>query len=286
MKRKLVLVAALYVSLTVSAQKKIDLENENNNLVTFLKVRGSLNPKEEVVFYASGNIYSFVPEQRSQLLFIFEMYNIARIEKKDSSYSLITREMLVYKDPKTGDILSKWYNPFIKDTVEVIAVWNDPVNSKMSTKDFFIDYTRLGGGRTCMYLDLPLLYPSPLKKKEWPENSRSDLYQAAELFQFFFNEAEAAGPQKKNVNSDISWTRFCDFLPWMKMGDKPGYLMYQGRGYKVAGGWNNLPKNIRDYVLANNPIYQHAPETYSAPNMTSWKYFKKIMEERKKAANQ
>jgi hypothetical protein len=168
----------------------------------------------------------------------------------------------------------------------VLSVWNDPVNSKMSAKDFFIDYTRLGAGRVCMYLDLPLLYPSPLKKKDWPENSRSDLYQATELFQFFFTEADAANPQKKNINSDISWTRVCDFLPWMKMGDKPGYLMFQGRGYKVAGGWNNLPKKLKDYVLANNPIYQHAPDTYATPNMTSWKYFKKIMEERKKEKNQ
>jgi Protein of unknown function (DUF1838) len=284
MKFKILAAALLLVSAGVMAQKKIDLEKPADNLTTFIKARGSLDPKEEVVFYASGNIYSFIPEQRSQLIFTFEMYNIARFEKTDTGYTMITREMLVYKDPKSGKILGNWYNPFIKDSVEVIHVWNDPVNGKLAPKDFYVDYARLGNDRICMYNDIPLLYPSPLKKADWPQSSRSDLYQAAELFQFFFSEKEAAKPKVKNVNCDVSWTRFSDFLPWMKMGDKPGYLMYQSRGYKVMGGFNGLPQNIKEFVLANNPIYAHAPEKYSTPNMTSWKYYKKIIDERKKNA--
>jgi hypothetical protein len=189
--------------------------------------------------------------------------------------------MLVYEDPKTGEILNNWYNPFTKDSVEVLHVWNDPVNSQNNATNFFIPYMRLSNGRLCFYIDVPLFYPSPLSKKEWPANSRSDMYQAAELFQFFVSEKDIQNKKLLSVPFDLAWNRFSDFLPWMYMADSPGYLMYSSRGNKLKGGWKELPQKIKDFVLKTAPEYQHAPATYESPNMTSWKWFKKIMEERK-----
>lgn len=262
-----------------SKSKKINLDSSSEALLNYIKVRGSLDSTEETVFYASGNIYSFIPEQRSRLLFTFEMYNIARFIKNDTGYTMLSREILIYKNPKTNEILHSWINPFTKDTVEVIPVWNDPVNAVLNKDEFGIDYIRMSKNRICIYADIPLLYPSPLKKADWPKNSRSDWYQGAELFQFFFNESDAAKKNSKNIPCDISWTRFSDFLPWMQMSAQPGYLMYQSRGYKLQNGWKDLPSYLKEFVIANKPEYAHAPEQYSKPNMTSWKYFKKIMEE-------
>lgn len=261
----------------------MNLDSSKDNLKAYLKMRASLDPKEEVVFYATGSIYSFVPEEKQKHLFDFEMYNIARIEymEGDSGYRLITREMLVYKDPKTGAILSEWENPWTKEKVEVLPVWNDPVNQKFYNKGWFVDYARLGNGRLNFYNDVPLFYPSPLKKAEWPDNSRSDWYQGGEFFNFFCNEADIQNPNMLNIPVDISWTRFSDFLPWMKMAARPGNLFYQSRGWKIAGGFDKLPQTLKDFVMSNKPEYQHAPSTYVTPNVTSWKYFKKVMEERK-----
>jgi hypothetical protein len=264
--------------------QKLDLTRSEDLLTAYVKVRGSLDPKEETVVYDEGIIYAVIPNQPIKAVLKFQMYNIARFEKTDSGFQLITREMLAYEDVKSGEILNKWYNPFIKDTVEVLHVWNDPVNSRNNAKNFSIPFMKLSNGRLCFYIDVPLFYPSPLKKADWPANSRSDMYQAAELFQFFVKEKDIQNKKLKSAPFDIAWTRFSDFLPWMKMGDSPGYLMYSSRGSKLKGGWNDLPQNIKDFVLKTAPEYQHAPEKYVTPNMTSWKYFKKIMEERKQAA--
>jgi hypothetical protein len=85
-----------------------------------------------------------------------------------------------------------------------------------------------------------------------------------------------------NATADVSWTRFSDFLPWMKMSSRPGNLLYQGRGYKLKNGYADLPEKIKSFVESNFPEYAHAPATFTSPNMTSWKYYKKVMEERKK----
>lgn len=280
MKYLLLAVMALFFT-TVLWSQRLDLNKSEDLLTAYVKVRGSLDPKEETVVYDEGIIYAVLPNQPVKALFKFQMYNIARFEKTDSGYNLITREMLAYQDIKTGEILKKWYNPFIKDSVEVLHVWNDPVNSKNMAKSFSIPYTRLANGRICFHIDVPLFYPSPLKKADWPANSRSDMYQAAELFQFFVSEKDLHNKKLKSVPFDIAWNRFSDFLPWMRMADSPGHLMYSSRGSKLKNGWVDLPQNIKDFVLATAPEYQHAPATYASPNMTSWKYFKKVMEERK-----
>lgn len=261
--------------------QKLDLTKSPDMLTAYVKVRGSLNPKEETVVYDEGLIYAVLPNQPIQILFKLQMYNIARFERTDSGYNLITREMLAYEDPVTGDILKQWKNPFTGELVEVIHVWNDPVNSSSKSQSFSIPYTRLGQDRICFHIDVPLFYPSPLKKSQWPAESRSDMYQAAELFQFFVSEKDLNDKKISSVPFDISWVRFSDFLPWMRMGDKAGYLMYSSRGYKLKGGFNDLPDTIKKFVMENHPEYAKAPEKYSIPNMTSWKYYRKLMEERK-----
>jgi hypothetical protein len=63
------------------------------------------------------------------------------------------------------------------------------------------------------------------------------------------------------------------------MADKPGYLVYQCRGYKLMKG-KSLPTDFKDYIQANKPEFLHAPEKFTSPNMTSWKYFKALKEKK------
>ncbi len=268
---------------TADARKAstLDLSKPEDNLAAFVKVRGSTNESEEIFFYAAGTIYSFIPGERDVPLMGFEMYNVGKMKKVEGGYHLLTREVGFYKDLKTGQILEQWYNPWIKDTCEVVQVWNDPVNQK-----FMLKSDRGSWGvpfqehedRIVMYSDIFLHYPSPLKVAEFPENSASDMYEAAELFQFFFSKKDLNNPALTSIPVEVSWTRVGPYLPWMRMGQRPGNLVYQCRGYKITGpkAWEKLPKQMRDYVIQHHPEFAHAPDTFEAPNETSWTYFRKI----------
>jgi len=283
----LLLLLSLFAQAPGIAQKPLDLANPADNMTAYIKMRGSLDSSEEVVYYWKGLIYSFIPGERSLPLFEMEAYNIAKTRPVEGGYEMLTREVALYRDLKTGEYLQKWYNPFIKDSVEVIHVWNDPVNQSFLLKsprgDWGIPFMDQGNGRVAMFSDIFLLYPSPLPKAQYPENSRSDQYQAAELFQFFMNKADLDDPKKKSVYNEVGWTRLSDFLPWMRMADRPGYLVYQCRGYKIMGGaFDKLPEKLKTYVLGHHPEYATAPKVFTSPNMTSWRYFKKILDEKKK----
>jgi hypothetical protein len=284
MLKKICAAPALISLFLMSAfSQPIDLDKPEDNLAAFVRMRASLDLDKETVYYWKGLVYSYVPGERGRPLFELEAYNIARIVTVEGGYQMLTREVALYKDLETGEILERWYNPFIEDTVNVLHVWNDPVNQQLLLKgrfgDWGVPWMRMGEGRVAMYSDIFLYYPSPLKKEDFPENSRSDMYQAAELFQFFIGEEELNDRSKPSVYSEVGWTRISDFLPWMRMGERPGNLVYHCRGYKIMdGGFEALPKQMREYVLKNQPRFAGAPKTFTQPNETSWTYFKKQQE--------
>lgn len=264
----------------LSHAQKLNLTDTTDNLIAYIKFRGSLDSNKEVVFYNEGFVYAMIPEQPVKKIFKYQFFNIARFVPNDSGYTQLTKELLLYEDPATGEIINRWYNPFIKDTVDVIPIINDPVNQILKKGKLYINHNMAENGDLCFYIDLPVFYPSPLPKKDWPQNSRSDMYQSSEFFKFFVHQKDIDKKGKQSIPCSVSWNRVCDFLPWMNMSDKPGYILFSGQGWKLKNGWNDLPQNVKDFVTVNAPAFEHAPSVYTSPNMTSWRYFKKLHEQK------
>lgn len=265
----------------VAVEKTLDLNKPEDALKALLKVRASLNLGEEVVYWWTGNIYSYVSEEKSKLLFKMEGYNIGKIVESEKGYNFLSREVALYKDPKTGEILEKWENPFTKKTVDVVHVWNDPVNQQWGTETpwgpFRLSYTDMEE-TTVVYFDINVMYPNPLPKDEYPLYSQSNTYKSTELFNFFVDTENLHNPNMKSIPANISWTRIGPWLPWMQMGDKSGNIYYQCRGKKLENGYEDLPDYVKDYVEENHQEFTSAPDEFEEQNETTWTYFKKLLE--------
>lgn len=267
--------------LSLFAQNKMDLSKPEDYYKAFLKTRASLDEKD-VCYYWKGTVYSFVPGEKDVPLFKFEGFNIGRLVKEEGGYSLLTREAAFYEDLKTGEIIEKWTNPWTKENVPVVQIWNDPVNQDFVFPAEYMKYIRYmlpGEDLGDMYsfnLDLFLNYPSPLTRKEYPLNAQSDTYEATELFQFLVEKEKLLNPDLNSVPVSITWTRVSPWMPFMKMGDRPGNLIFRCVGQKLDKGFDGLPEHIKKYVALKNPHYNHSPETFTEPNETSWTYFKKL----------
>ena len=288
------------IDLETLSQNTVDLEDDKQNFEAFMRIRSSVegldsaDQSEESTFYWEGNIYSFINGKRSKKLMGMKGFSMSRWVKTDSSMQLLTREVALYTDPKTGKILEKMKNPLLDenaDSITVVHVWNDPVNQNFpyKIKDNYkkkptessvygLPYSELGEDMICFYADIFLTYPSKITREEFPNNVQSDLYQGAELFQFFVRKDDLENSMLTDVPATISWTRIGQWLPFMEMGNQEGNLVYQCRGYKVLEGFEGLPQDVKDYVLEKQPVFQHAPTEYTQPNETSWSYFKKIKE--------
>eukprot|EP00184_Porphyridium_aerugineum_P002711 CAMPEP_0184697378 /NCGR_PEP_ID=MMETSP0313-20130426/4351_1 /TAXON_ID=2792 /ORGANISM="Porphyridium aerugineum, Strain SAG 1380-2" /LENGTH=532 /DNA_ID=CAMNT_0027156163 /DNA_START=47 /DNA_END=1645 /DNA_ORIENTATION=- len=259
------------------------------NLRGFIKTRGSLIPNEEFVFWWVGDIYAMIDDQPSKHLFAFEGYNIGRMKRVDGGWRMLTREVGLYKDPKTNEILTgTWVNPLTNKENDVVHVWNDPVNQQFLTspnspqaKVSFPLPTTTRDDDVYWNAEVFLNYPSPLPRKEFPDKSQSDMYQSAELFQFYTKIPDLMDPEKASATCQISWVRVGQWLPWMEMGDRQGKLVYHCRGKKLLRGFEDLSDQVKQYLVdADKTEFRTAPDDFSRPNETSWTYFKKLISQK------
>jgi predicted heme/steroid binding protein len=249
------------------------------NLRGFVKTRGSFDPTEEFVFWFAGNIYGHVDDEKHCRLFAFEGYNIGRFVRVHGGWRMLTREVGLYRDATTGEILAgSWRNPYTGSDNEVVHIWNDPVN-----QDFVVQPGKVGIPNTTVgddifwHAEIPICYPSPIPASEFPTKARSDTYLSLEMFQFFSKVDDLESDLPAATNCQISWVRVGPWLPWMEMGGLPGSMIYHCRGKRLAGGFADLPASVRAYVEKNKPEYARAPSDYTKPNETSWTYFKKMI---------
>lgn len=256
----------------------LDLRTPDGGLKGLIKARGSLDGNDTVTWF-NGTTWAWVPGQQQRPVFAFEGYNVARVVEAEGGFDLLTREAVFYIDLASRQPLEKFANPFNERTVEVVHIWNDPVNQQLRADGprgpFLLPITDCGE-ESVITLDVYLTYPSPLTRAEFPENAQSDIYQAAELFQFFTKRADLEDDAVLDAPARVSWTRIAPWLPWMEMADRPGQLVYHGQGYKLPGGFGSLPAWIQDRVTASKPEFATAPAAITGPNESSWSYFKKV----------
>src|SRR5690606_753553 len=102
-------------------------------LQTLRRVHCSSQDGEAVTYYWHGYAFSRVPGEADRKLFRVEGMNIRQCgplanARSPADFRLVSREILLYQDPDTHEVLRTWQNPWTGKTVEVLHVANDPVN--------------------------------------------------------------------------------------------------------------------------------------------------------------
>lgn len=255
----------------------VDTSSAAGQLDSFMRIRAT-NDGREVFANWWVTVYAAIPGERPRELFRLDGFNVGRFVKaEDGSAQFITREVAYYRDLKTGEFLKEWTNPLTNEKNTVLHVLNDPVNSRWAAPKAG-EPGRLpfmqSGDEVFLRLDVPLSYPNPLQPAEYPAESSGPTYVASEHFTFFAKTRDLADTKATSVPSTWAWARTGPWLPWMKMGARPGNLIYSGHGRKFMK-FDDLPADIRDFTKANYPLYMTSPATYVTPNETSWTYYKK-----------
>ncbi|MCB1601690.1 MAG: DUF1838 family protein [Xanthomonadales bacterium] len=283
------LLASLMMPVVADA---LDLSKPDDNLRAYLKMRGSLDGKDVVTWW-SGQVFAAIPDERPKLLFGFEGMNVARMEQlEDGSWRMLSREYAVYKDPKTGEILQQWHNPWTGATLKVFDVQNDPVNQQLGGGPREDDGPprllplRQMGDDVILGFDVPLAYPNPIQPDLYPESSTGPVYVGSEHFGFYARKAELDDEAISSAPISIAWFREGPWLPWMKMGDHAGLLIYSGYGKKLLGGVDELPQPFHDYLKQQAPEFLAAPREWSQPNATTWTVYRQKVLEAESATDQ
>jgi hypothetical protein len=260
----------------------LNLNSPEQNARSFLLTRGSTDPNDEVIYYWKGEMFLVekpdpnLPPQndyRSPVLY-FEGFNIGRFETVPGGTRMLTREITVYKN-SYGQIIDCWNSPWTGEALRVMHVANNPVNFTIDTADY-----DLLGDRVVFKLNVSLDYPSPLPMDAYPAYSTGNTYQSTELFNFYVSEMDLRDPNAVSVPVEISWSRVGQPLPWMQRDPDEGtMLIYHSRGRKLLEGFEGLPTELKEFVRDRFPQFEHPPVFDQSPNETSWKRFKKLLDQ-------
>ncbi|WP_380875782.1 DUF1838 family protein [Sphingomonas sp. DBB INV C78] len=244
------------------------------------------------VYHWTGKVYSRVEGEPDRLLFTGEGMNIRQCitvadAKRGKGYRQVSREVMVFTDPKTGAIVRNWANPWTGETVEVMQIANDPVNVPAAFPysadgmPFKPGHKRMGQW-LAMPLEVPLFYHNVLAGEY--QDYIGGKYHAMEIFDFIARADEILDTKNATAHPSISWVRISDWMPWMKMRGRQGQLVFNAVGTKLDN-FDELPTLLKDEIAANYPAYRQAPPIDDArPNETTWTTFRKWADEHRKAA--
>lgn len=290
--RASVAIAAIAVTIGAAAQaRQLDPAVPTDALEISKRTQCGAKDGEAAVYHWSGKVYSRIEGEPDRLLFVGEGMNIRQCvavddPKRGHGYRQVSREIMLFLDPRTGEILRKWRNPWTGEMVDVAHIANDPVNARPSFpigadgKPFTIAMNRIGNW-VQMPLEVPLFYTNPLAGDY--QDYVGNKYHAMEIFDFADTAADLLDTKNATAYPSVSWVRISDWMPWMKMQGRHGHIVFNAMGAKLRPG-ETLPKVLTDEIAATYRSYTTPPPGDDArPNATTWTVFKARIDAERKA---
>jgi hypothetical protein len=256
------------------------------NRETRARIEGDIAPGKFVHGYATGVVHAVLDNQPVKPLFGFDVFSGLRvIRQPDGSYQRLCRELVFYRDLKTGQMLDQWDNVLTGERVRVVDIANDPFNYVIS--EFFPDPPSYGGLNTdkppkrplllnwslagdtvCHESDIHLYYRNALDPAKWPRESSGPMNRVSELFRYFMRREDVENPEKTHIPHNGVWARITPWLPWMLMDGAPGHIYYMGR-FGTIEEPEMAPAPVLARVKERWPLYLTAPDKWVDPSFSS-----------------
>lgn len=250
------------------------------------RIQCSIKDGVPAVYGWTGRAYSRVPGEPDRLLFTVDGMNIRQCgtvedPERGRGFRLVSKEILLYRDPNTGKVLNEWQNPWTGKTVRVVHVANDPVNQPATFpigrdgRPFALPVS-VSGDRWWLTATVPLFYTNPLGGEY--QQYVGGKYHATEMFNFMGSTADLAADAGDTADIGVGWVRVSGWLPWMEMGGRAGEIYFHTAGRKLER-YDQLADVLLDEIADHYPGYDAPPPLDDTrPNETSWTYFRKQIE--------
>jgi hypothetical protein len=264
----------------------LDLSTPEGSLEGFRKIQCSTVDGKPVYYWWRGSAYSRRMGEADRHLFNVEGMNVRQCGtlddgKRGKGMRMVSREILLYTDPKSGEPLEEWANPWTGETVKVLQVENDPVNQRPmyplddSGKPAMRWFGTQLEGDWWITSTIPLFYDNVLGGEY--QKQVGPVYHATEMFNFMGDLESLLSDDRDSAAVQVGWVRFSDWLPWMEMQGREGIIYFHTAGKKVQG-YDSISSVMRNYIETHAEKYRNPPPLDDdRPNETSWTYFQKMV---------
>jgi len=281
----------LALSATTAQARTLDLSKPDDVIRAEIRLGCAADPARPRISWMTGKLIARRQGEADKHIFDVQAMNTRACSTHEDKargpgYRAVTREILVYLDPATGKILDRWQNPWTGETVDVITMFNDPVNmpeakhargpdGKPATWDGeMVNGFAVNSRTNSIFRDSPFGgdYQAFTGGK----------YAVMEVSAMTIPAAEWLDTAKPlPVRAVSSWTRISPWLPWMKMAGREGQTVLTSV-WHTAADMNEVPEPLRTYVREQQPLYATAPPLDDTrPSVNSWMAMKKVIDGKK-----
>lgn len=287
---KLLIVLCLLMTSSLMAQDVV-LTGKDAFAARMKTTCGTTEKGKTIYGMFEGRSYSRVPGEKDRHLFNVVGINVRQCNKvkdevRGDGYKSVSREIMVYLDPKTNEVMDQWTNPWSGEEVDVLHVANDPVNMRAISYEKDAEGNdsrpfklRNYGTLAFTSYEIPLYYDNPLGSDF--QVYIGGAYHAMEIFNTAYYSDEIMDRNVTSLSqSNLTWSRVAQWLPWMQMGDKAGIMVFNATGFSTFDESKIWPV-LQELLDERYPLYKTPPPVDDdRVNETSWTVFKKYMEDK------
>ncbi len=266
----------------------LDLRTGRGNQLAYARIQSDIDFGQQKYFWFRGYVAANRPLRKLDDLFGAQGFGVIRLkERPDGVIERLCREIILYTDLRSGEVLEEWHNPYIDETVKVVHVANDPYN--YTIEEYFPPPPEFGGRNQeqappripfvlpwfqhndwlMMEMHIHLAYPSALQPERWPRESAGPIAQVSEMFAHQVRAADMQNPEITSLDYHGTWNRVTPWLPWMLMGQQPGHCQYQCFMGNCAHPGEVLSRPAVDYAEKHYAKYFEAPTTMAGDSLSS-----------------
>jgi hypothetical protein len=271
----------------------LDLRTGKGNQLAYARIQGDLDWAKQKYFWFKGYVMAVEPMKRIQNLVGASGFGAIRLKQRpDGAIERLCREIIVYSDLRSGEVLNEWKNPLTNETVKVVHVDNDPFNYLI--EEYFPQPPQFGGlnkeappprvpfvlpwyqhgDMLEMEIHIHLAYPSALQPDKWPRESAGPIAQVSEFFAHHVKAEDMQNPKLTTLDYQGVWNRITPWLPWMLMGQRPGqcqYACFMGTTKDLDAV---LSRPVLDYAEKHYKKYFEAPTEWTGqPSLSSLEHY-------------
>lgn len=272
----------------------LDFSNPIDNLYAFGKIWCGYD--QPVIGGFHGLMYMRIPGKRLIPVFGFTGTGIMQAEFDPKGFlKLKSREVGLFTDLRTGEVLEHWDNPLTGERCEVYHFYNDLISGTLTTevpkfmyggandsptimnegtvfpdKDgrypFKLPFSRYGDDLMLEW-DYAHEYTNPVTPQGWPNYSTGPKITPSEHFMMYASLDEVQDRDLPTARMRAGFARMSECWPWMRMGkhEHRGLTLF-GRMHSHKGlpGTAEVPPKVLAYIEKNAPEYLTLPPTWES----------------------
>lgn len=251
---------------------------------------GSADIMAPQFYYWTGTVYGRRAGEADRPLFNVQGVNPRACKAFEDSgrgagYQAAARELMLYLDPVSSEVLREWRNPWTGETVEVVHMENDPAS--MREPAYPRDAQGRPTGSRMIWADMGQVYTAARTTSYFRDSPLGGAFQQYIGGKYRVLETSTMSVTKTDLKAwrpdralpyTATWVRISDWLPWMKMAGREGQIVLVSQGRSTLS-FEALPEPLRSEIRERHPQLRETPAFDDPrPFQTSWDSIQKALD--------